>query len=89
MLNITSNLPMTSFARPTYRVEPAASSAKSVNRAGTVVYLSQAALDLHQQLEAVDAEKKRNQQARQQAPDEAEPEASAEVEEALADAGPG
>ncbi len=65
MLNITSNLPMTYFAKPTYRVEPASSSAKSVNKAGTVVYLSQAALELHQQLEAIDAERKKNRQDRQ------------------------
>ena len=79
MLNITSNLPMTYFARPTYRVEPASSSAKSVNKAGTVVYLSQAALELHQQLEAIDAEQKKNQQTRQERPAEDAEHAEAET----------
>ena len=87
MLNITSNLPASHFTTQTYRVHAATSSAKSVSRAGTVVYLSPAALELAQQLEAVDAERKKQQQGQQaqdEAPSEAEIEASAQAYEALA-----
>ena len=88
MLNITANLPASHFTTPTYRVHAATSSAKSVSRAGTVIYLSPAALELAQQLEAIDAERKKQQQGQQQAqdeaPSEAEIEASAQAYEALA-----
>ena len=88
MLNITSNLPASHFTTQTYRVHASTSSAKSVSRAGTVVYLSPAALELAQQLEAVVAERKKQQQEQQQAqdeaPSEAEIEASAQAYEALA-----
>ena len=88
MLNITANLPASHFTTPSYRVHPSSSSAKSVSRAGTVIYLSPAALELAQQLEAIDAERKRQQQGQQeaqdQAPSEAELEANALAYEALA-----
>ena len=87
MLNITANLPASHFTTQSYRVHPSSSSAKSVSRAGTVVYLSPAALELAQQLEAIDAERKKQQgeqQAQDEAPSEAELEANALAYEALA-----
>jgi hypothetical protein len=88
MLNITANMPASHFTTQSYRVHPSNSSAKSVSRAGTVVYLSPAALELAQQLEAIDAERKKQQQGQQQAqeeaPSEAELEANALAYEALA-----
>ena len=93
MLNITSNLPASHFTTQTYRVHAATSSAKSVSRAGTVVYLSPAALALAHQLEAVDAERKRQQKSKAQDEldvlSEAEIEASALAYGALADAAQG
>ena len=93
MLNITSNLPASHFTTQTYRVHPSTSSAKSVSRAGTVVYLSPAALELAHQLETIDADRKKQQQAGQQAqdeaPSEAEIEASAQAYGALAEVGQG
>ena len=87
MLNITANLPASYFTTQSYRVHPSNSSTKSVSRAGTVVYLSPAALELAQQLESIDAERKKRQQEQQQAqeqPSEAELEANALAYEALA-----
>ena len=87
MLNITANLPASHFTTQSYRVHPSSSSAKSVSRAGTVVYLSPAALELAQQLESIDAERKKQQgqqQAQEEAPSEAELAANALAYEALA-----
>lgn len=67
MLDINSSLAARHFASQMYRVQPAVSPAKSAIRTGAVVFLSQTARRLSQELQALDADAQKDPQSRQEA----------------------
>ena len=67
MLDIASNLAATYFAGQINRVQPARAPAKSAIKTGTIILLSQAAIDLSRKLQSTDADKEKDQRSRQEA----------------------
>ena len=67
MLDISSSLASRHFAGQMYRVQPAVSSAKSAIKPGAVVFLSETARRLSQELQAIDADRERDPRSRQEA----------------------
>ena len=67
MLDISSSLASRQFASQMYRVQPAVSPAKSAIKTGAVVFLSETARRLSQELQALDADRERDPRSRQEA----------------------